>query len=95
MKKLTFIVREACKYSCGDFCLAESLQQKVAELEAELAAANKRIEDSQKQEPVAKLNPYKDGWILIDHALTKCDYSKAIPLYAEPIIPPDVADIVG
>jgi hypothetical protein len=27
-------VREACKYSCGDFCLAESLQQKVAELEA-------------------------------------------------------------
>jgi len=30
------IVREACKYSCGDFCLAESLQQKVAELEAEV-----------------------------------------------------------
>lgn len=30
--------REACKYSCGDFCLAESLQARVAELEARLAA---------------------------------------------------------
>jgi cell division septum initiation protein DivIVA len=28
---------EACKYSCGDFCLVESLQQKVTELEETLS----------------------------------------------------------
>jgi len=39
--------RESCKYSCGDFCLAESLQTRVNELEAQLAA---------KGEPVAKVN---------------------------------------
>lgn len=32
------ILREACKYSCGDFCLAESQQERIAELEAQLAA---------------------------------------------------------
>jgi len=40
-------LRESCKYSCGDFCLAESLQTRVNELEAQLAA---------KGEPVAKVN---------------------------------------
>ena len=32
------ILREACKYSCGDFCLAESQQESITELEARLAA---------------------------------------------------------
>jgi len=38
MNQQRTILREACKYSCGDFCLAESQQERIAELEARLAA---------------------------------------------------------